>query len=570
MQVASLLSQAQQLHRAGRAAEAARCYEQVLALDGQNLVALANLGALALDAGRFDEAIHWLSRAVQFHPPFAEGHNGLGIAHTNRGELAQAVNAFERAAALEPQQPAFARNLANARAAVHTQRGLELAAVRDWREAALEYQTALDVAADYLPAWGNLGNARRELGELDLAEHCYRRVLSYDPRSAEAHYSLALIAKSRRDHALAATSCRAALAQRPDYVEAHYELAANLLRLNRLDEALATMRRALDLRPDYAEAHFGYGYALLLAGRWSEGWQEFEWRFKQPGMMNAPGPPRWSGESLAGRTIVLRGEQGLGDTLQFVRYAALVRELGAIVVVQCKAALARLVATCRGVDRVVSDADPLPECDYQIPLLSLPRIFGTTPANVPAGVPYFEPDAELVRHWSHELGARQGLRVGIAWQGNPQQAIDHYRSIPLEAFAPLTQLPGVTLYSLQSGPGSEQLATLRAGPTVDLTARLGDFHNTAAIVRNLDLVITCDSAPAHLAGALGVPVWVALGDVPDWRWLLHGDDTPWYPTMRLFRQHAPGDWRGVLKDIANQLRPIAARPRDVRAGTSID
>jgi hypothetical protein len=253
--------------------------------------------------------------------------------------------------------------------------------------------------------------------------------------------------------------------------------------------------------------------------------------------------------------------------VHFVRYAELLKRRGATVIVECPSVLTRLLATCPGVDRVVATGAPLPKCDFYLPILSVAGVLGTTPESIPAHIPYLWPAAELVERWKNELGAEGGFKVGIAWQGNPNHKGDCYRSIPLAQFAPLAQVPGVHLYSLQMGPGREQLgAWLDRWPITDLGDRLGDFFNTAAAVRNLDLVITCDSAPAHVAGALGVPVWLALAITPDWRWLLERNDSPWYPTARLFRQARQGDWEMVFNEIEHELSKLARAKMETEHG----
>jgi hypothetical protein len=270
---------------------------------------------------------------------------------------------------------------------------------------------------------------------------------------------------------------------------------------------------------------------------------------------------------LENRTILLHAEQGLGDTIQFVRYAPLVKARGGRVLVECRRPLLGLLKTCPGIDRLVVAGDPLPAFDVHAPLLSLPGILGTVLEAIPCSIPYLTADPALVAQWRDKLAALDGVRVGIAWQGNPQYLMDRQRSIPLAQFAPLADLPGVRLISLQKGPGAEQIGQLQGRfPVVDWTAdldeRSGPFMDTAAILANLDLVILSDSVLAHLAGALGVTVWMAVPKLPDWRWLLDGEDSPWYPTMRLFRQQAWGNWPDVFQQMRSALTErIAAAGR---------
>jgi hypothetical protein len=258
---------------------------------------------------------------------------------------------------------------------------------------------------------------------------------------------------------------------------------------------------------------------------------------------------------------LLHAEQGLGDTIQFIRYASIVKQLGAAVIVECQELLLGLLDSCPGIDQLVAQGDALPAFDVHAPLLSLPRILKTSLATLPATIPYLVPKPAIVERWRTRLVGIDGFKIGIAWQGNPAFRGDRFRSLPVRYFAPLTQVPGVRLLSLQKGAGSEQLAAVRDlfGVT-ELGDRLHDFTDTAAVMKNLDLVITSDTAAAHLAGALGVPVWVALSFAADWRWLLDRCDCPWYPTMRLFRQKERGDWRGVFEEINSALHEAASRP----------
>ncbi len=311
----------------------------------------------------------------------------------------------------------------------------------------------------------------------------------------------------------------------------------------------------LQLDPNLADAHLNLAQGLLRSGNFAEGWAEYEWRWQRKGMAEAVlDQPRWTGSPLAGRAILLRSEQGFGDLLQFVRYADLLHRQGGTVIVESPPVLASLMRSCPGVDRVVVHGEPLGEFDVHVPLLSVPGILGTSPETIPAKVPYLWPMQESIERWHEELAAESRLKIGIAWQGNPANLMDAFRSIPLAQFAAIARMRGVQLYSLQSGAGREQLAeVIDDWPIVDFGDGLGDFQTPAAVMRNLDLVISCDSAPAHLAGALGVPVWLAITVVPDWRWMLNRQDSPWYPTMRLFRQTRLGDWGGVFQDIQHAL-----------------
>ena len=301
----------------------------------------------------------------------------------------------------------------------------------------------------------------------------------------------------------------------------------------------------------------------LCLGDFEEGWREYEWRCKVEHETYPDfGKPRWDGSERPNKTVLVYAEQGFGDTLQFIRYAVLVKQRVRRVILFCQKPLRQLLANVSGIDVWSFDLDNLPPFDMQIPLLSLPRIFRTTLATVPAGGPYISADKDLVQHWKDQLGDMTGIRVGISWQGSASYAQDQYRSIPVRHFAPLADLPNVSLLSLQKGYGVEQIEQVRdrfeileMGDDFDETA--GPFMDTAAVMKNLDLFVTSDTAVAHLAGALGIRVWLALPSVPDWRWLLDRDDCPWYPTMRLFRQRRRGDWDEVFQRMRDELQVAA-------------
>jgi len=313
----------------------------------------------------------------------------------------------------------------------------------------------------------------------------------------------------------------------------------------------------VQIDPGIADAHWNRALAWLLTGNFAQGWPAYEWRWKTTQLTPPSFPqPCWDGSPLAGRTILLYSEQGLGDTLQFIRFAPLVQQRAGRVIVLCQDSLLPLLANFPGVAQVVGHDAPLPAFEVQAALLSLPGLLGTTLETIPASVPYLTVPTELIEQGRQHLSGAGPFSVGIVWQGNPRHPKDRRRSVPLVAFEPLAQVEGVHLVSLQEGAGAEQLAALAGRFAVqDVGSRLsGDWAETAAVLQNLDLVICVDTALAHCAGALGVPVWLALPFAPDWRWLLGRPDSPWYPTMRLFRQDTSGDWQGVFARLAAALR----------------
>jgi Tfp pilus assembly protein PilF len=422
-------------------------------------------------------------------------------------------------------------------------------------DAARHYEHALRLAPRFPEARNNLGVALQELGRIDEAEACFREALRLDPDYVEAHNNLGNALQDQGRLAEAEAAYRQALLRRPGYIDALHHLGNALGGQGRAREAVECYEEVLRLEPDHGKVHLCRAMAWLQSGDYIRGWAEYEWRLKCKGQSIPPmSQPFWGGEPLDGRTILILAEQGLGDTLQFIRYATLVAKRGGRVIVACRQPLERIVASCPGVERVISEKMAVPEFDCYAPLLSLPRVFRTSLESVPAEVPYLAADPALVARWRDELGPIGGFKVGVVWQGNPDHSKDRERSFRLAQLGPLARVPGVRLFSLQKGPGSEQLGEVEVDfPITDLGRRLDDLVVTAAVMRSLDLVVSPDTSPAHLAGALGVPVWLALPAAPDWRWLRGRDDSPWYPTMLIFRQRKWGDWEDVLERMAREL-----------------
>lgn len=529
------------LAQSGRAGEAEACYRRTLELEPNDARAHNNLGALLTSQDKLVEAAACYQRALQLEPNYSESHNNLGIVLERQGNLGEAEAHYWRALELNPECADAFNNLG--RLFVSQERlddGVKL------------YRRALELRPDFVDAHNNLGIAFTRQGNLAQAIACCRRVLELEPGHAEAHNNLgvALAKEYKLDEATA--FYKRALELRPGYAEAHHNLGLVLVSQGKPKDAQSRFKRAVDLKPDFADARFNYATTLLLEGRFCEAWPEYEWRWTAMVLDQTLHRTRWKGEELPEGTVLLHSEQGLGDTLQFVRYAQLVKSRVGRVAVECLPQLADLLATCPAVDTVVTRGDPLPEFDAYVPLLSLPGIFQTTLDTVPANVPYLKASEERIAHWKEEFKRETGFKIGIAWQGSRGNKADRARSFALELFAGIAGLDNVRLYSLQKGDGQDQLEKI-AWPIIDLGDRLGDFYETAAIVSSLDLVITCDSAPAHLAGALGAKVWVALASVPDWRWMLEREDSPWYPTMRLFRQTRLGDWDGVFQRMRQAL-----------------
>jgi hypothetical protein len=436
-------------------------------------------------------------------------------------------------------------------------------------DAVISAREALRLRPDYVEAYENLSGALKELKQYDEAAEALRRCLQLRPDSAEIHNGLAgvLLMQGRFNEAL--VEVHQALLLDFNLAGAHANLGTTFFLMGRLAEAEATYNETLQRHPDNAEVHWNRSLLWLMQGDFTRGWPEYEWRWRRRDAVqrNFYAVP-WDGSPLAGRTILLYAEQGMGDTLQFIRYASLVKRRGGTVIVESQPPLVKFLSACPGIDRVVAYGDELPPFDVHAALMSLPAIFGTRLESIPNEVPYLLVDTELRQKWRDELASQPGFKVGITWQGRQETNWVAYRSIPLQKFAPLAQIPGVKLFSLQKGAGVEQLLT-RTFEVTDFGNRLdeqtGPFLDSAALMRNLDLVVTADTATAHLAGALGVPVWVALPVVPDWRWMLDRTDSPWYPTMRLFRQTRLGDWESVFAQMADELKMLASRPKGRQA-----
>jgi tetratricopeptide (TPR) repeat protein len=552
--VAQALAWAVQQHQAGQLQQAEQIYRAILQAEPQQVDALHLLGVLACQVGQHEQASRYLGQALRLKPDFAKAHLNLGVALQKQGKLEEAQACYEQALYLQPGYAEAHNNLGNL---FKEQGKLE--------EAQASLQQALRLKPDYAKAHNNLGVVLHGRGKLEDALASLQQALRLQPDFAEAHNNLGAALQEQGQLAEARACYQQALRLKPDYAEVHLNLGNAFKDQGELAEAQACYEQALHLQPDFAEAHWNRALAWLLAGDFEQGWQEYEWRCQVKELAPPRFPqPLWDGSPRHGQTILLWAEQGLGDTLHFIRYAPLVRACGGSVLLACQPALVPLVSRCPGIDRVLPQGSPLVPFDVWTPLLSLPRIFGTTLATVPAAVPYLFAEPQRCHHWREELSALEGFKIGIVWQGNRRYRGDRQRSLPLVQFAPLAQLPGVQLISLQKGYGSEQVQALAGRFAVlELGSQLdegtGAFEDTAAVLEQLDLVIAPDTALAHLAGGLGLPVWLALPFIPHWAWLREREDSPWYPSMRLFRQRESGNWAEVFERITATLKQRLAQ-----------
>lgn len=499
---------------------AAQALARATQIDAKSVAAWCNLGTALKELARREDARRALERAIRLKPNFAPAHFNLGNLLREDGQFAAAILHYRKAIATRPDNAVF-----------HFNMGLAFYMMGDF-ESAIEAQAeALRCDPAYASAHAALGNTLLHLDRLEETRDAYRRALELEPENAIFHFNMGRTLRDLGDFEAAETS----------------------------------YRQAIRLDPSLESPHMNLGLLQLLRGDFDTGFREYEWRKAKPDYLNDKyfSAKPWLGEEdLYGKTILIHSEQGLGDTIQFLRYVELVHKLGAEIQLAVQPGLIPLVRrSCTSVE-VVPNLDPLPRTDYHIHLLSLPLAFGTTPETIPASVPYIVPDPERVGLWRKRLDD-SSFRIGICWQGSTQ-GIDKGRSFPLSSFSGIARMKGTRLISLHKGAGEAQLETLAGWNVETLSADfdpLGhSFEDTAAVMMHCDLIISSDTAIAHLAGALGRPVWVALCHLPDWRWMLDRADSPWYPTMRLFRQKYAGDWRSAFAEIEAALADL--RPAD--------
>ena len=535
----------------GDANEAVRLINDAVAAAPQEPKYRINLSAVLRQAGRDWDALAMARQLVTRFPAYPEAHNNLGSALAQLGHHEEALAHYHEAIVLRPDYDEAHYNL-----------GVTLQVLGRYADAAGCYQRTIELQPDYLEAYNNLGIVLVELERFDEALVQYQRVIELDPEYDEAHYNRGLALHTMEHYEEAIAGYDQAIALRPGYADAIKNRAMCLQALSRFEEALAAFDHALPLRPDHAPTHCGKGACLLRSGDLLRGWAEFEWRWELPELkaeFRQFEQPLWRGEAISGKTLLLHAEQGMGDTLQFCRFVPQVAAMGARVILEVQRPLARLLTCLPGAVQIVARGEELPPFDVHCSLLSLPLAFGTTLATIPAET-YLTADPGLVAGWRERILALPGLRVGLVWAGQPGLKVDRQRSMSLARLAPLGQVPDVSFVSLQKGVAAEQALACSWLPLHDFTGQLGDFADTAALVSTLDLVISVDTAVAHLAGGLGIPMWLLDRFNPCWRWADQREDSPWYPTARLFRQTEPGNWDRVVARVAAALRDhIAGR-----------
>jgi tetratricopeptide (TPR) repeat protein len=574
------------LARLGRNSEALNIYDRALTLSPDSAESWYGHGMILLAMGRPDDAIASFSRLLALKPDFTQVHLLQAKLLCDTGRYEAALQAIGKLLAIAPglaeawlgrsnilfEAHRYEESLLAAEKAIALKpslveawhgRGNALNELRRHDEALASYEKALALNPNSGWAWYGRGNVLNELKRFDDALIAYDKALTFDPNFSQAWVGRGNVLNTlkRLDAALAAFV--RALALQANLAEAWLGRGNVLLELNRIDDALACYDRAIAIKSDFATAYFNRGRGRLLVGRYSEGWQDYEWRWEARDFLSKRPDlkiPHWQGESLRGRHLLVYSEQGLGDTIQFVRCLPLLLQRECEITFLTSQKLVRLVRHSIPSLHVVESVQGFEGIDVQVALMSVAHFFKIDLSSVPDRVPYLNAEAKLEKAWQARIGGH-GFKIGIAWQGNPIGAIDAGRSIPLKEFVRLSKIPKVRLISLQKNVGLDQLVDLPEGVNIETLGEDFDsgpdaFIDTAAVMNNLDLIITCDTSIAHLAGALGRPAWVALRHVPDWRWMIDRDDTPWYPTMRLFRQNERDDWSSVFLKIESSLRQL--------------
>ena len=588
-----LLVEAANRHVQGDLAGAEALYLTLLKQRAEDSDVLFLLGTLYVQAGLWDQAITRFGRLIILYPLHLDGYSHMGFAYQEKGALAEAEHCYQAALSLSPNHVLSHTHLAG------------LLAAQGKHQAALAHYLALVELEPSQPAhrvhcgllYQNMGQVQAaeqvlsaallideqhagallalaallvEQQRYTEAERYYVHARMRDAQSAEAEQGLGSLRFLQYRYAEAHTHLARAAQLKPDHPDTLCNLGATLRKQARLDAAETALRQALVLDPQHADAHFNLSLVLLQQGKLQEGWREYEWRFRIKG--RAPivhDKPVWDGSPLAGKTILIQAEQGFGDTFHFLRYLPLLKAQGARVMFECQPGLRRLLMQCGYIDVLVERTPnfAVPSgFDVHAMLMSLPRIMETSGETLPLGVPYMQAEAWLLQRWQARLAVDQKFKIGVVWSGKLTHEDNPNRLCPIAQFAPLAAIPGVSIYSLQKGDAAAQfLRQPWADPRNDLQDELHDFADTAAAICALDLVVTVDTSVAHLAGALGKPVWVLLSDAPDWRWLLDRDDSPWYPSMRLFQQQTHHDWGAPLAKLCDELRQAIARPRAIQA-----
>ena len=532
-----------------RPAEALASYDRAIALNPGYAQAHNNRGNALRDLKRPAEALASYNQAIALNDGFAEAYGNRGNALLDLKQTAEALACYDRAIALSPGYVVAYYNRSNA-----------LLDLKRPAEALTSADQAIALNPGFAEAHNNRGLAMFGLKRYAEALACYDRAIALNPDYYQAHINRGNALLDLKRPAEALGSYDRAIALNPGYAEAYNNRGNAYLNQKRLAEALASYDRAIALNPDYAKAHFNKGLLKLLLGEYEEGWELYEWRWKTDDIKESVrnfSKPVWLGKgNLASKTILLHAEQGFGDSISICRYVPMVEALGAKVVLEVQQPLVGLFSTLKDSIHVVPRGSPLPEFECHCPLMSLPLALKTSVSTIPANIPYLATDPYKQKHWQNKLGAKVKTRIGLAWSGAQTHKNDHNRSIPLDLLHPFLDLD-LEFHCLQKEIRAADINLLEQYCRIQTYENdLNDFSDTAALVAQMDLVISVDTSVAHLAGALGKPVWILLPFVPDYRWLMEREDSPWYPTARLFQQPQIGDWTSVISTVATELKKL--------------
>jgi tetratricopeptide (TPR) repeat protein len=525
--------------------------EKILASNPLQSELWITFGNLLLEMGRYSDAEHAYRRELDLTPDHLAATRALGNLLVRQGRAVEGRSLIQQVATRQPAEPDVLIELAQA-----------VVACGQFLDAKRLLIDGLQRWPLYAPMHFNLGLVEGEYGDWIMAERSVCKAIKLDSQMYLAHNYLGTLLEKKNHWSAAEAAYATAVSLSPDFAEAYSNLGNLQAREMRLEEAEANYRKAILLKSDQVEAHHNLGLLLLLKGEFDEGWREYHWRWQTKEgkrYLRSFEQPEWRGEDIKGKKILVHAEQGFGDTLQFVRYMEQLERLGASVIFEAPRPLERLLKTCNGIDCLISRGEPIPAFDFHVPLLNIPGQLGTELNNIPAHIPYLHSTAELNDKWQGllaELG--DGYRVGIAWAGSAKHANDQCRSIPAQELALLSELKGIHWISLyKPTPGYSVSKPEGYLKLIDWTRELHDYADTAALVDRLDLVVAVDTSVAHLAGALGKPVLILLPFVPDWRWLLEGERSPWYPTAELIRQGRNEEWSDVLKKVVEKINKKA-------------
>ena len=537
----------------GKLEGALLCFETAIQFDPKYVEAMNNRASVLQEMGRLQDAVGAYCDTIDIKPDYPDAYINLGNALYELGRLEEARGSLERAAALQPNN-----------AKIYNSLGVILKALSLTDDAIFQFKKALSLNPDYAEAHSNLGSALRQAGKLEESIIAYQKSLALTPDNATVYANLGVAYKESGKIKEAVESGGKSLSLNPKNSVAYNNLGVAYQAQGKLKEALESFEQALTINPDFAEAHWNFAIALLLSGDYERGWAEYEWGFvAKQRIARKTDKPLWDGLPLDGKIILIRSEQGLGDTIQFTRFLPLVKAEGGKVILECQAPLVDLLKNC-GADEVVSrsepDGDPQRPFDVWFPLMSLPGHYKVKLNEVSPKMPYIYSDPARQSKWHHYFKGETRLKIGIVWAGSPTHQDDRNRSCSLADFLPLLKLEGIAWYSLQKGEAVSEIDLLPSDVNLhSIGNELQDFSDTAAVINDLDILISVDTSVVHVAGAMGKEVWALLQFAPDWRWLQARSDTPWYPSMRLYRQKSAGDWGGVLDEVVEAINLMLSK-----------